>query len=135
MRRLCGFFAILILACAVAACSEPEDEVEVDFMWVELKYSAEYKTGDPFSPIRELDVYTSYQGVKNPLSLKLVTISIAKPPYLPDDLKHIEYDDEYKLEVVGTNLIIVEYAGLSAISPIEVKKLPDGITVTVTWEK
>ena len=138
MSRLCRFFAILILACAVAACSEPEDEVDVDFMWAVP--NPEYKKGETFSPIRDLHVWTSYQGVLKEISPKLVTISVVEPltpasTSYNEEPQPVKYDEEYKLDAVGTNLIIVEYFHLSAISPIKVLPAGGGTEIIVKWEK
>ena len=132
MSRLCRFFVILIAACTVVGC-ESED---TSIWWVKQK-SLEYRKGYSFVPNSELEVWTSNQGEPpKEISLKLVKISISEPPYLPEEQQEVQYDTAYPLKNEGDILIIVEYVGLSAISPIEVV-VPDGngATIKVEWEK
>jgi hypothetical protein len=135
MSRLCRFLVILILACTVAACSEPEDEV--DFMWAETK-KLEYKTNDTFVPNDDLKVFTSYQGEepKELKNLSQATIKIAEPnKYLPDELQEVSVTKGHTLTNEGTYLIIVEYVGRSTISPIKVVSPSDKPPkITITWE-
>lgn len=133
MRRLCRFFVILILACTVAACSEPEDTV--DIMWAVMN-QLEYKTGDTFMPKRDLVVWTSYQGEVEEISLSKVKICISEPPYRPDEQKEVTLETGYKLVTKGTNLVIVEYLGISAVSPIEVVMPPEnGTSIGIEWDE
>jgi len=134
MRRLCRFFTILILACTVAACSEPEDS-GIDLMWTVLSRQ-EYAVGYKFVPKDDLAVWTSYQGKSKKVSLDAeVKISLAEHPLLSmDELEKIP-SDGYSLKVLGTNLIIVEYLGFSAISPMVVVEPPPEVTPPVDPEE
>jgi len=124
MRRLCRFFTILILACTVAACSEPEDS-GIDLMWTVLSRQ-EYAVGYKFVPKDDLAVWTSYQGKSKKVSLDAeVKISLAEHPLLSMDERENIPLDGYPLKVLGTNLVVVEYEGFFAISPMVVVTPPE----------
>jgi hypothetical protein len=134
MSRLCRFFIILIAACTVVGCSEPEEDT-VDFMWAELNRS-EYKKDEYFTPNDYLTVYTSFQGEEpKKVLLDLVDIYIAEPHnYLPEELQPVSIKTGYKLENEGTYLVIVEYLSRSAISPIVVSAAGSGPEIIIEWK-
>jgi len=130
MRRLCRFFIILILACTVVGCSEPEDT----FLYARTK-KQQYSKGETFTPNDDLKVYTATEG-EDPIEVKplsQVNISIAEPKFLLEEVKPVTDTTAYKLENEGTYLVIVEYNGLKAVSPITV--VSQGPTLNVEWEK
>jgi len=135
MSRLCRFFLILIFACAVVGCSEPGDEVEIDFMWAKITQQ-EYEVGKDFTPMRDLRVFTSYQGDETEVTLDKVTIKIAKPPYDLEEVEDVKYKESYTLEKEGTYLVIVEYVSRSTISPIKAVSPPDvgAPEIIIKWE-
>ncbi|MDR2575304.1 MAG: hypothetical protein LBC52_02555 [Treponema sp.] len=130
MSRLCRFFIILILACTVVGCSEPEDT----FLFT-ITRKLQYNKGETFTPNSDLKVYTSSEGEdpKEVKPLSQVNISIAEPKYLLEDVKPVSDTTAYKLENEGTYLVIVEYNGLKAVSPLVV--VSKGPEIIVEWAK
>jgi hypothetical protein len=122
MGRLCRFFIILIAACVAAGCISPIGSVggsEADLLLAMPKL-LKYKTGDTFIPDNDLEVFASYEGVEEPVPLDLVRIRITEPPYLPNALKDVPFDSGYVLKKIGSNVVILEYDGLSTSYSIEV---------------
>jgi len=137
MSRLCRFFLILIAACTVAGCGEPVGSiVTTDLLWAETS-QPEYNAGYTFMPNIDLEVWTASGGRVIAVSLREVTIKIAEPPsYRPEDMQDVTLEKGYKLKEEKTNLIIVEYDGMSAISPIEVLPAKNNTTsgIDIEWD-
>jgi len=122
MSRLWRFFAILIAAYAAAGCFSPVGSVggsDADHLFVMPK-RVQYKTGERFVPIDDLEVHASYQGVEEIVPLDEVTIRIAEPPYHPNNLINVPFDKGYVLDKPGSNVVVVEYGDLSNSYSIEV---------------
>jgi hypothetical protein len=143
MRRLCRFFIILILACTVAACSdEGGGTSEAIFCVTPIKQK--YIVDEIFVPINDMLLFTlSDKGEKQDVTINnQVTISLAKLPYLPeeDEMIVVQYDTGYKLGTAGSNVVYLEYEGMSASYFIEVSDASAGTGSTspgikIEWAK
>jgi len=136
MRRLCRFFLILILACTVVGCSDEEEGGMGSLFWAEPK-KEKYNVGDPFTPKDDVDVYTSSDGgEKQPVPINQVTISLARLPYNPEELVTVQSDTVYKLGTPGTNIVVLEYEGMSTSYRIDVldSAVSGGSGIVIKWE-
>jgi hypothetical protein len=138
MSRIFRIFLILIVAYAVAGCS-PFGSIgvsdTVDLFWA-VPNRLTYNSGERFIPNSELQVFASNQGVVKSISLSLVEIGIAENPYIPNDLEKIQFDKAYVLHNTGRKLIVLKYAGTSAIYSILVSPSENGNTgIQINWNE
>jgi len=122
MSRLWRFFVILVAAYAAAGCLSPIGSVggsDAELLFA-IPKRLEYKTGERFMPEDDLEVHAWYQGVEETIPLDEVKISIAEPPYHPNNLIIIPLEKGYLLEKPGSSVIVVEYGELATSYSIEV---------------
>ena len=144
MSRLCRFFIILIAVYAAVGCFSPIGSIggsEADRL-LAMPKQLQYRSGDTFIPNDDLDVFISYEGAEEAVTLDLVKISIAEPPYPLNNLKDVPFDTGYTLKKIGSNIVFVEYISLSTSYSIEVLDSTGNITgsgsspgIHIEWAK
>ena len=121
MGRLRGVFIILAAACAAAGCFSPAGSISgATDRLTAVPSRIEYSLGDSFVPEGDLEVRAAYQGEEKTVPLSQVKISIAEPPYRPNELKDVPFDTGCVLDKTGAHVVVVGYAGLSTSYSIEV---------------
>jgi len=148
-------YRVFLLVCCIAAgitvgCAPPIGSVgssgggAEDLLWTVPKRIV-YNVGDEFDRNNDLQVFTSYRGVVEPVPIDQVEISIfeigiIEAPELPDPVP-IPVNVNYPLKTKGRNLIEVEYEGMPARYSIDVRDPlglgtgpGDGSGIIVEWE-